>query len=67
MSNGDVIWRQRLWVWLPALVFFLANAAAFSVYRFGFAGDVALARTRPRAAQRGARAAAQAAHASSSS
>lgn len=40
MSNGDVIWRQRLWVWLPALLFFLANAAAFSVYRLGYAGDV---------------------------
>jgi Tfp pilus assembly protein PilO len=40
MSNGDVIWRQRLWVWVPALLFFLANAAAFSVYRLGYAGDV---------------------------
>ena len=40
MSNGDSIWRQRIWVWLPALLFFLANAAAFSVYRLGYAGDV---------------------------
>jgi Tfp pilus assembly protein PilO len=40
MSNGDTIWRQRIWVWLPALLFFLANAAAFSVYRLGYAGDV---------------------------
>lgn len=40
MKNPGDIWRQRLWVWLPALLFFLANAAAFSVYRFGYAGRV---------------------------
>jgi Tfp pilus assembly protein PilO len=40
MRNPGEIWRQRLWVWLPALLFFLANAAAFSVYRFGYAGRV---------------------------
>jgi Tfp pilus assembly protein PilO len=40
MKNPGEIWRQRLWVWLPALLFFLANAAAFSVYRFGYAGRV---------------------------
>jgi hypothetical protein len=40
MTNGDEIWRQRLWVWLPALVFFLLNAGAFTVYRLGYAGDV---------------------------
>lgn len=40
-GNPGEIWRQRLWVWLPALLFFLANAAAFSVYRLGYAGDVA--------------------------
>ena len=40
MTNPGEIWRQRLWVWLPALLFFLANAAAFSVYRFGYAGRV---------------------------
>jgi Tfp pilus assembly protein PilO len=40
MSNGEDIWRQRLWVWLPAMVFFLANLIAFSVYRLGYAGDV---------------------------
>jgi type IV pilus assembly protein PilO len=34
------IWRLRLWVWLPALIFFLANAVAFSVYRFGYAGRI---------------------------
>ena len=36
----EEIWRQRLWVWLPALLFFLANLAAFTVYRLGYAGDV---------------------------
>jgi Tfp pilus assembly protein PilO len=34
------IWRQRLWVWLPALVFFLANVGAFAVYKLGYAGQV---------------------------
>ena len=38
-SRGE-IWRQRLWIWVPALVFFLANAAAFSVYKLGYAGQV---------------------------
>lgn len=41
ITNPGEIWRQRLWVWLPALLFFLANAVAFSVYRLGYAGDVA--------------------------
>jgi len=40
MKNSDEIWRRRLWVWLPALVFFLANAGAFTVYRLGYAGNV---------------------------
>lgn len=39
MTNPGEIWRQRLWVWLPALVFFLANAVAFSIY-LGYAGRV---------------------------
>jgi Tfp pilus assembly protein PilO len=34
------IWRQRLWVWLPALIFFLANVGAFAVYKLGYAGRV---------------------------
>lgn len=38
--NGESIWRQRLWVWLPALVFCLANAGACSVYQLGYAGRV---------------------------
>jgi len=37
---NDEIWRQRLWIWLPALLFFLANAGAFTVYRLGYAGNV---------------------------
>ena len=39
MSRGE-IWRQRLWVWVPALVFFLANAGAFAVYKLGYAGRI---------------------------
>ncbi|HEV7503998.1 MAG TPA: GspMb/PilO family protein [Thermoanaerobaculia bacterium] len=38
-SRGE-IWRQRLWIWVPALLFFLANAVAFSVYKLGYAGQV---------------------------
>jgi len=34
------IWRQRLWIWVPALVFFLANAGAFAVYKLGYAGRI---------------------------
>lgn len=40
MRSRDEIWRLRLWVWLPALLFFLANATAYVVYRFGFADRV---------------------------
>lgn len=40
MKDESEIWRLRLWVWVPALLFFLANAVAFSVYRFGYADQV---------------------------
>jgi len=33
------IWRQRLWIWVPALLFFLANAA-FAIYELGYAGRI---------------------------
>jgi type IV pilus assembly protein PilO len=39
VSNPE-IWRQRIWVWLPALVFFLVNLAAFSVYKLGYAANL---------------------------
>ncbi|HSF40544.1 MAG TPA: hypothetical protein VLT87_12175 [Thermoanaerobaculia bacterium] len=39
MTNPGDIWRQRAGVWLPALVFFLANAVAFAIY-LGYAGRV---------------------------
>lgn len=38
-SRGE-IWRQRLWIWVPALLFFLANAGAFAVYKLGYAGRI---------------------------
>jgi len=41
MKSPGEIWRQRLWVWVPALLFFAANATAYTVYRFGFADRVA--------------------------
>jgi Tfp pilus assembly protein PilO len=34
------IWRQRLWVWVPALLFFLANLGAFAVYTVGYRGRI---------------------------
>ena len=40
MIGREEIWRLRLWVWVPALLFFLANATAYVVYRFGFADRV---------------------------
>lgn len=40
MKDQSEIWRLRLWVWLPALLFFLANAVAFSIYRFGYSDQV---------------------------
>lgn len=42
----EEIWRLRLWVWVPALLFFLANATAYVVYRFGFADRVKSLETR---------------------
>ena len=40
MNGSGDIWRQRLWIWLPAALFFIANLVAFGVYRLGYAGDV---------------------------
>jgi Tfp pilus assembly protein PilO len=40
MNHSEGIWRQRLWIWVPGLIFFALNAAAFLVYRLGYAGDV---------------------------
>jgi len=39
MANPD-LWRQRAWVWVPALVFFLVNLTAWSVYQLGYAGNL---------------------------
>jgi len=34
------IWRQRPWLWVPPLLFFLANLALFSTYRVVYSGKV---------------------------
>jgi type IV pilus assembly protein PilO len=34
------IWRQRIWVWAPALAFFVVNLALFSAYRLVYSGQV---------------------------
>lgn len=41
MRAPGEIWRQRLWIWVPALLFFLASAGAFAVYKLGYAGNIA--------------------------
>lgn len=40
MRSRAEIWRQRLGIWVPAVVFFLANLGAFAVYQLGYAGRV---------------------------
>jgi Tfp pilus assembly protein PilO len=40
MKSIGEVWRQRLWIWVPALLFFLLNAGAFTVYRLGYADRV---------------------------
>lgn len=40
MKLRGEIWRQRLWIWVPALLFFLANVAAFAVYTVGYGGRI---------------------------
>jgi type IV pilus assembly protein PilO len=42
----DRIWRQRPWVWVPALVFFVLNLGLFSAYRMVYAGQVENLRAR---------------------
>ncbi len=44
MSLGNGIWRRRLWVWLPALLFLLLNVALFSTYRLVVAGRLQAAK-----------------------
>lgn len=38
MSLHLAHWRRRLWLWLPALAFFVLNALALVVYQTRFAG-----------------------------
>lgn len=40
MRAPGEIWRQRLWIWVPALLFFVANAGAFAYYTLGYAGQI---------------------------
>jgi Tfp pilus assembly protein PilO len=39
MRTSGQIWRQRTWVWVPALLFFIANLAVLSTYRIRYAGQ----------------------------
>lgn len=40
------IWRRRPWLWVPPLLFFVANLALFSTYRVVYAGKVESLRER---------------------
>ena len=42
MKNGKGVWRQRLWLWLPALVLVILNLVFLSTYRFILAGQAHL-------------------------
>lgn len=41
MTARAHVWRQRLGLWLPALLFFLANVLALAFYRLNYAGESA--------------------------
>jgi len=40
MRSPGQIWRDRVWVWVPALIFFVANLVLLSTYRLRYAGQV---------------------------
>lgn len=40
MRTAGQIWRDRAWVWVPALLFFVANLVLLSTYRLRYAGQV---------------------------
>jgi uncharacterized protein YfcZ (UPF0381/DUF406 family) len=42
MRMSFSVWRQRIWLWLPALIFFALNLVFFSAYRLIYAGQVQL-------------------------
>lgn len=44
--NDSALWRRRLWVWLPALLFLGVNLALFSTYRLVYAGQAEALRSR---------------------
>lgn len=44
MTRPTEVWRQRLGLWLPALLFCLLNLAVLSTYRLAFAGQAQLRR-----------------------
>ena len=38
-SRGE-IWRQRLWIWVPALRLLPGQRRRFAVYKLGYAGQI---------------------------
>ncbi|MEP7011932.1 MAG: type 4a pilus biogenesis protein PilO [Acidobacteriota bacterium] len=40
MKSPERVWRERAWVWAPALIFFMVNLVAFGIYRLGYANRV---------------------------
>lgn len=46
MNGFFDIWRQRFWLWLAPLLFFLVNLAVLGFYRYAYAGKVDVVRAR---------------------
>ena len=40
MRTPGQIWRERAWVWVPALLFFVANLVLLSTYKLRYSGQV---------------------------
>ncbi len=40
MKSPERVWRERAWVWAPALIFLMVNLVAFGIYRLGYANRV---------------------------
>jgi len=40
MRTPGQIWRERAWVWVPAMLFFVANLILLSTYKLRYSGQV---------------------------
>jgi type IV pilus assembly protein PilO len=51
MSSSPQIWRDRIWLWLPALVLLVINLALAIFYQLTFSDEIAVSERRLREAQ----------------